>query len=135
MISASELVSGDFMTALLARMAAGGAARARLYAGARPASGAAHAQDLVGLVLFADVAGEVVAGELVIAPGPVSVALSPAAPVWARVTNGDEVFLFDCDCRLSGVADTGQELVLSGTALQAGVALQILSGTLSALPA
>ena len=89
----------------------------------------------MGLVLFADVAGEVVAGELVIAPGPVSVALLPTAPVWARVTNGEEVFLFDCDCRMTGAADTGQELVLSGTALQAGVALQILSGTLSALPA
>jgi hypothetical protein len=112
--------------------ALGTGAKAVLYAGVRPAPGAA-AGSAVGQVLFADVPGTVVAGTLVLAPGPVAVALLPGAPTWARVFSGSGEWLFDCDARMGAAPNTGQELVIgSGSVLAPGVAIQILSGAFTA---
>jgi hypothetical protein len=131
MIAPSAALSAAFMAAL--NQALGAGAKAVLYASARPAPGAAPGGSPVGQVLFADVAGTVTGGALVLAPGPVAVALASAAPVWARVLSGSGAWLFDCDARMGGAADAGQELVIgSGSVLQAGVSIQILSGSFSA---
>lgn len=134
MIAASALLSSAMMTALLSSLGAG--SKALLYSGTRPATpGGAPGGSAVGQVLFADIAGTIEAGALVLAPGPVAVALASAAPTWARVVDGSGDWLFDCDARMGAAADTGQELIIgSGTVLQAGVAIQIVSGQFSAMP-
>lgn len=130
MIAASEALSAAFMAALLQTLGTG--AKAILYAGTRPAPGATPPA-AVGQVLFADVPGTVTAGALVLAPGPVAVALLSAAPTWARVLSGSGVWLFDCDARMGAATDTGQELVIgTGSVLAPGVAIQILSGSFTA---
>jgi hypothetical protein len=133
MIASSPALSAAFMAALLQALGTGG--KAILYAGARPAPGGT-APAALGQVLFADIPGEIDAGALVLAPGPVAVALGNGAPTWARVLSGSGAWLFDCDARMGGATDTGQELVIgSGTALQAGVSIQILSGQFTAVAA
>lgn len=133
MIASSTTLSAAFMGALLQALGTG--AKAVLYTGARPAPGAT-APAPIGQVLFADIPGAVVGGALVLDPGPVAVALSNGAPTWARVFSGSDAWLFDCDARMGGATDAGQELVIgTGAALQAGVSIQILSGQFSAAAA
>lgn len=130
MIAASETLSAAFMAALLQTLGTG--AKAVLYAGTRPAPGASAGAPL-GQVLFADVPGTVTAGALVLAPGPVAVALLPGAPTWARVFSGSEAWLFDCDARMGAATDAGQELVIGTAAtLIPGAAIQLLSGSFTA---
>ena len=74
MIAASALLSSAMMTALLSSLGAG--SKALLYSGTRPATpGGAPGGSAVGQVLFADIAGTIEAGALVLAPGPVAVAV------------------------------------------------------------
>jgi hypothetical protein len=74
-------------------------------------------------------------GSLVLTVGIESAVLAGVTPTWARVLNGNEEQLFDCDARLSSSADTGQELVVQApSGFYAGALLQIQSGTFSALP-
>lgn len=118
------------MAGLLDRMAQGGAARARLYTGAR-----GNTNTLVALVTFAEPAGTIdVNGDLVLSTGVESVAQTTGVPTWALVSDGNETALFDCDVRANNAPDLGQELVISASALAAGGRVQILGGKLSALP-
>ncbi len=118
------------MSGLLDRMAQGGAARARLYTGAR-----GNTNTMVALVTFAEPAGTIDAnGDLVLAAGVESVAQTTGVPTWALVSDGNETPLFDCDVRANNAPDLGQELVISASVLAAGGRVQILGGTLSALP-
>jgi len=87
-------------------------------------------------VYLAEPAGTVQAnGDLVLTTGIDSVLLMSAAPTWARVLDGNEVQLFDCDARVSTAANTGQEIVIAAPGgLYAGALVRIQSGTFSALP-
>lgn len=125
------------MQGLLDRMNSGGAARVRLYTGTRPAASAPTTAPLVGLVLLADMAGTVdpVTGDLSLSVGADTVVLLGSAPTWARISNGDEEHLFDCDARLSTSSDLGQEIVVAAPdGFYSGAILRIQSGTFSARP-
>jgi hypothetical protein len=119
------------MSGLLDKMGQGGAARVRLYAGVRPSTAT-----LVSVVYLAEPAGTINAqGSLALVPGIESAVLNSTTPTWARVSNGSEEHLFDCDARLSTAADTGQEIVVAApSGFFAGALLQIQSGVFSALP-
>lgn len=136
MIEVVDAGNVGLMAGLLDRMGAGGAARLRLYTGARPAASNAPSGSLVAVVYLAEPAGTVQAnGDLVLTTGIDSVLLMSAAPTWARVLDGNEVQLFDCDARVSTAANTGQEIVIAAPAgLYAGALVRIQSGTFSALP-
>lgn len=124
------------MAGLLDKMGQGGASRIRLYSGTRPAANAAATGTLVSVVYLAEPAGVIQAnGDLLLTVGIESSVLSATAPTWARVFNGEEEQLFDCDARLSTGANTGQELVVQApSGFYAGALLQVQSGTFSALP-
>lgn len=136
MIEVVAAGSAGLMAGLLDRMGQGGAARVRLYSGVRPAASASPSTPLVALVLLAEPAGIVHdAGQLVLTPGVESLLLQSTAPTWARVFDGADNQLFDCDARVSTAANTGQEVVIDAPAgLYAGALVQIQSGTFSALP-
>jgi len=135
MIEAAVHGSAGMMAGLLDKMGQGGAARVRLYSGARPAISDPPATALIAVVYLDEPAGEIIDGELVLTPGIESTVLLGTAPTWARVFDGNENQLFDCDARLSSAADTGQELVVAApSGFYAGALLQIQSGTFSALP-
>ena len=130
MIEVHAAGNAGLMAGLLDAMGQGGAARARLYTGAR-----GNTTTLVALVLFAEPAGSLDAdGNLVLAPSVESVVQSTGTPTWARISNGHDAELLDVDARTSTQADDGQELVVQATALLAGGRVQVVSGTLSALP-
>lgn len=133
MIEVAAQGNVGLMVGMLDKMGQGGAARARLYTGLR-----GDTSTLVAVVYFADVAGAVNAttGALELAVGVESLVQNSTAPTWARVSNGNEQHLFDCDARLSTTADTGQELVITApSGFYAGASVQITSGAFTALPA
>lgn len=135
MIEVVSAGNSALMSGLLDSMNSGGAARVRLYSGARPAASASPSVPLVAQVLFADIAGTIaVNGDLQISAGVPSLLLQSTVPTWGRVFNGNDEHLFDCDVRLSGAADTGQEIVIATSGTIAGALVQILSGTFSARP-
>lgn len=137
MIEVVKAGNAGLMLGLLDRIGLGGAGQVRLYTGTRPTASSAPSGTLVALLLFADLAGtiEVTTGDLLIDQGPESVVLVGSAPTWARVHNGDDEHLFDCDVRLSTVPDTGQELVVDAPdGFYTGAIIRILSGTFSARP-
>jgi hypothetical protein len=119
------------MAGLLDKLNQGGAARVRLYAGVRPSTAT-----LIAVVYLAEPAGTLAAdGSLVLTVGIESVVLLGTAPTWARVSNGAEDHVFDCDARLSTAANTGQEIVVTApNGFYAGALVQIQSGVFSALP-
>jgi hypothetical protein len=129
--------NAGLMAGLLERMGAGGAARVHLYGGARPAANAAASGTLVAVVYMAEPAGTIntATGALELAPGIEAAVLAGVTPTWARVSNGNESHLFDCDARLSIGVNLGQELVVAApNGFYAGALLQIQSGTFTALP-
>lgn len=136
MIEVVAAGNAGLMAGLLDRMGAGGAARIRLYTGVRPAAAAPATGSLVAVVYLAEPAGAVQAnGDLLLTTGVDSTLLLGSAPAWARVFDGNDVQLFDCDARLSTAADTGQEIVVVAPAgLYAGALMRIQSGTFSARP-
>lgn len=137
MIEVVKAGNAGLMLGLLDRIGLGGAGQARLYTGTRPQASASPSGTLVAQLLFADLAGtiEVTTGDLLLSQGPESVVLVGSAPTWARVYNGDNEHLFDCDVRLSTASDTGQELVVAAPAgFYAGAIIRILGGTFSARP-
>lgn len=136
MIEVVSSGNAGLMTGLLDRMGQGGAARARLYNGARISSSAEATSPLIAMILFDEPAGTIdVNGDLLLTTGTRSTLLVGAAPTWARVFNGNEEHLFDCDARVATAINTGQELVLTAPAgLYVGGLVQIVSGTFSARP-
>lgn len=136
MIEVVAAGNAGLMAGLLDRMGQGGAGRVRLYSGVRPAASASAATPLIALVLLDEPAGSVdVNGDLILTPGVESTLLQSTAPTWARVFDGNDIQLFDCDARVSTAADTGQEIVIVAPAgLYTGALVQIQSGTFSARP-
>ena len=124
------------MTGLLDRLGQGGAGRAEIYGGARPSDGVATSP-MVCVAYMAEPAGAVSpGGELLLAAGVESVVLATATPTWARVVNGNGELLFTCGARLSTAPDAGEALVVAApVGLYVGALVQVVSGTLSALPA
>lgn len=134
MIEVVPAGNAGLMSGMLDRMGQGGAARARLYSGARSPT---PSTPLIALVLFADVAGAIdpTTGDLLVAVGVESLLLQSTGPTWAQVFNGNDEHLFNCDARTTADADTGQELVVAAPAgLYAGALVQIQSGSISARP-
>lgn len=126
------------MSGLLDRMGQGGACRAYIYSGARVASDVTPPGALVSVVYFAEPAGVVNAttGVLTLAPGVQSAVLAGVTPSWARIKNGNDEHLLTVSARLSTQADNDEELVVVAPAgFYTGALLQLLSGTVSALPA
>lgn len=136
MIEVVAAGNAGLMAGLLDKMGQGGAARVRLYSGTRPAAGAAPTGSLISVVYLAEPAGSVGGnGDLILTPGVESVVLVGTSPTWARVFNGNEEHLFDCDARLASDVNTGQEIVVTApSGFLAGAMLQIQSGTFSARP-
>lgn len=136
MIEVVAAGNAGLMAGLLDRMGQGGAARIRLYTGSRPAAADAPTGSLISLVYLAEPAGVVqVNGDLLLSVGVDSTLLLGSAPTWARVFDGNETQLFDCDARLSTDANTGQEIVVAvPSGLYAGALMRIQSGTFSARP-
>lgn len=136
MIEVVAAGSAGLMAGLRDRMGAGGAARVRLYTGTRPLASAEPTGSLVAVAYLAEPAGTVDAnGDLILSTGVDSTLLLGSAPTWARVSDGNDVQLFDCDARLSTAANTGQEIVVVAPAgLYAGALVRIQSGTFSARP-
>lgn len=136
MIEVVAAGNAGMMAGLLDRMGFGGAARIRLYTGSRPAASDPPSGSLVSVVYLAEPAGVVqVNGDLLLTTGVDSTLLMGSAPTWARVFDGNDVQLFDCDARISTAPDTGQEIVVAAPAgMFPGAFLRIQSGTFSALP-
>lgn len=136
MIEVVSSGNAGLMAGLLDRMGHGGASRIRLYTGTRPAASSVATGSLVAVVYLAEPAGVVQPnGDLLLSVGVDSTLLLGSAPTWARVSDGNDVQLFDCDARLSTAANTGQEIVVSApSGLFAGALLRIQSGTFSARP-
>lgn len=136
MIEVAAAGNAGLMAGLLDRMGQGGAARIRLYAGARAAASDPALGPLVAVVYLAEPAGVVQAnGDLLLTVGVDSTLLQSTAPTWGRVFNGNEQHLFDCDARVSTAPDLRQEIVVAAPGgLYAGALLRIQSGTFSARP-
>lgn len=136
MIEVVAAGNAGLMAGLLDKLGQGGAGRVRLYSGARPLATDPPTTNLISLVLLDEPAGTInVDGDLTLTPGVESTLLQSTAPTWARVFDGNENQLFDCDARASSASDTGQEIVIAAPAgLYAGALVQIQSGTFSARP-
>jgi hypothetical protein len=136
MIAASARASTALMTGLLSALDAGGPATVTLYATPRPAAGAAPTGATVATLTLATPAGTVNAttGQLEVAQSTAGQVLVSDTPTWARVRDNGGAWLFDCDVRLNGQTDTGQELLIDATTLFIGGFVRIASGTFSALP-
>lgn len=134
MIEVAAGGNSGLMGGLLDRMSFGGGSKAYLYSGARPPLEGTPSTAIICTVLFQSVAGTInsTTGDLVIAEGVESAIVASGTPTWARVVDGNEAHLFDCDVRLSSQPDLGQELVVASTGLYIGALLKILSGSFSA---
>lgn len=135
MIAASTALSGNMMEALRVTLDTGGAGSVHLYAGTRPDPGDAAPGALVASCALADPCGTVDnAGALLLATSADGQIQTGSAPTWARLLNGSGAWVLDCDARLSGDADTGQELVIAATVVYPGAFLRIASGSFTARP-
>lgn len=77
----------------------------KLYAGARPASGAAPSGTLLATIVFAYPCGTVDAGGLhLTSPAPAQ-AVAAGVVQWGRITDSDDAFVMDGDVRLPTDAD------------------------------
>ncbi|MFM9881185.1 MAG: hypothetical protein ACKVOO_12345 [Burkholderiaceae bacterium] len=107
-----------------------------LYKGTRVATAgaAADAAELLSTIYLAKPCGSVPtsginAGALVLSTSPDAQLLRDGAPTWARFRAGDSSFAFDCDARLTGAADTGQEVVIAAAALLAGAFVRLTNAS------
>jgi len=101
-----------------------------LYTEPRPATGAAiTTQTLLGTVGFADPSGAVVDGILTFSTFTEDpLADNTGLIAWARGLDGDNNFVLDLGC---GVSGGGQEVIFNTLSVQAGGVIQILSGALT----
>ena len=130
MIEVAQAGNAGLMGGMLDRMGFGGAARVAVYSSTRP-----DTATLVTTIYLAEPAGTILPnGDLSLVPGVQSAVVNASTPKWGRVLNGQGDHLFDCDVRLSGAANTGQEIVLDTPSLAVGALVQIQSGTFSTLP-
>lgn len=67
---------------------------------------------------------------LILAQGAEGQLVSRGVPVWARAYASDGTWMFDCDARLQGDPDNGEELVITAPALYPGAFVRIAGGTL-----
>ena len=133
MIAASGALSSAMMMGLVNLL--GSTAAATLYPGTRPAAGNGSPSAALCVIPLANPAGLVdMAGDLVLAPSGDGQLLSSATPTWARLHGTGGAWVLDCDVRLTGDADAGQEVVIDAPALYAGAFVRLASGTFSARP-
>ena len=101
-----------------------------LYDGTQPASGAAiTTQTLIGTCVLSDPCGTVTNGVLTfaaIADDPIADATGTIA--WARGVDGDNAFVLDMSCGVTGGA---QSLLFNTLSAQAGGVIQVLSGSIT----
>jgi len=109
-----------------------GAGKILLYtAGSgRPSTGAVITdQVLLGTITLSDPCGTVTDGVLTFAAFTEdSLADNTGDIAWARGVDGDNNFVMDFGCGLSG---SGQEIIFNTLSVQAGGVIQILSGALT----
>lgn len=101
-----------------------------LYSGTRPATGAAiTSQTLCGTITLSDPSATASAGILTFGTFTDDTNADATATIaWARALDGDNNFVLDMGCGLSG---SGQELIFNTLNVQAGGLIQILSGSLT----
>lgn len=124
-------VSTPLATAMLAALVQTlGAAMVELHNTTRPTAGAMPAGSAIATITLANPVGEVGGGVLTLTPSDEGQLLLAGSPLWARVYGTGGAWMFDCDARLSGDPDTGQELVVEAPALYPGAFVRITGGTL-----
>lgn len=118
-LRAAMLVGG-----VQARLDAGSAAcYVQLFGGARPGSpGGSTAEDVLASVVFSQPATELVGDQLVFSPASDSGALVlvTGSATWARLFDGDDIWLGDCDVTDSAGAGPLRVSGTTGTMLYAG---------------
>jgi hypothetical protein len=107
-----------------------GAGTMNLYAGTRPATGAAvTTQTLLGTVTFSDPSGTVTNGVLTLATVADDVSADATGDIsWARVLDSDGSMVLDLDC---GEAGSGADLIFNTVSAVAGGTIQIVSGAIT----
>lgn len=128
----SSAVAGSMMTVLRDAIDSGALGGVvTLYNGTRPATGASAAGcTVVAACTLGKPCGTVDgAGVLNLAPGQAGVVQAALAPQWARITTSAGAFVADCDARLTGDPDTGQQIVVDAPALVVGAYVALFSGT------
>lgn len=128
MIAASPTLAEAMLSAVATAMAGGSV---MLFASTRPAAGDSPATAALTTLVLPTPAGVVGTGALTLASSEEGQLLAAGSPVWARVYSSAGAWLFDCDARLTGDADTGQEIVLTAPAVYPGAFVRITGGTLS----
>ena len=136
MIELMPTMNAALMAACVARLGVG--AFCHVYGGVRPAAGAASAGAPVCVILLASTCATVdsLTGNMVFTPtdneGTNGQIANATAPTWVRffASNGD--ICMDMDARLSGDTDTGQEVILTATALLLGAFVRIVGGGFTA---
>lgn len=130
MIAVSPAASAAMMQALGTLL---DGASVSLYAGTRPAPGGT-VTTLVATCALPAPCGSVGSGDLVLLASAQGQIVSASAPTWARLFTAGGAWVLDCDVRLVGDANAGQELVIDAPALYPGAFLVIGSGAFTARP-
>lgn len=114
----------------------GTAGYVQLYAGSRPATGAAPTgSTLVASCPLAYPCGTIDgAGALALAIGGVGLVLVGSTPTWARIRSAGGAFVADCNCRLIGATPSAdpEEIVIDAPGLVPGANITVAGGTISA---
>ncbi len=133
MIVASPALARAMLTGPGLVAALGSAATVAFFGSARPeVAGDAPAGPAQVIVVLAATVGtwDDASARLILAQSAEGQLTSGGAPVWARAYATDGAWMFDCDTRLEGAADTGEELVIAAPALYPGAFVRISGGTL-----
>ena len=135
MISISDTLSTARVAAVLQTLQLGsGNAHIDIYDGTRPPNGGATTNKLVSLALdkppgIVTPAASPAKAFLTLASSDLPLIAVSGTATWARVTNQNGDFVFDCD--VSGAGATAGEIKLTSTQLYAGGKTQLASGVLA----
>lgn len=133
MIVASPALARAMLTGPGLVAALGTSATVAIFDSSRPeAAGDAPAGPAQTIVVLAATVGiwDDASARLVLAQSAEGQLVSGGAPEWARAYATDGAWMFDCDARLDGAADNGEELVVAAPALYPGAFVRISGGTL-----
>lgn len=104
-----------------------GAAAINIYAGVRPAGGAAAGGAALVVIPLDQPAGTVAGGVLTLASSAVPLIANSGVATWARIVTANGAYAFDCDVSATGGAG---EIQLPSTTLFAGGKTTLVSGVL-----
>ncbi len=132
MIVASPALARAMLTGPGLVAALGTSATVAIFDSSKPAAGDAPAGPAQAIVVLAATAGtwDDASARLILAQSAEGQLVSGGGPVWARAYATDGAWMFDCDARLDGAADNGEELVVAAPALYPGAFMRISGGTL-----